>query len=57
MSEEFDLRKIHNQQYCNDGPQIFLKLSFIELRGSILSGLHPFDNMAIIHEVKNRLKT
>ena len=34
--------------------QIFVKLSFRELYNSKLSGLHPFDNMAIIHE--NRLK-
>ena len=39
----------------NIRPQIFVKLSFRELCGSKLSGLHPFDNMAIIHCVKNRL--
>ena len=37
--------KIQNQQR----PQIFVKLSFRELYDSKLSGLHPFDNMAIIH--------
>ena len=30
-------------------PQIFLEVSFRELSGSKLSGLHPFDNMTIIH--------
>ena len=35
----------------------FLKLRFRELCDSKLSGLHPFDNMAKIHEVKNWSKT
>ena len=39
--------KIHNQQ--NSRPRIFLKLSFREFCDSKLSGLHPFDNMVIIH--------
>ena len=30
-------------------PGIFVKLSFRELRGSNLTGLHPFNNMAINH--------
>ena len=30
-------------------PRIFVKLGFRELRHSKLPGLHPFDNMAIIH--------
>ena len=38
-------------------PQIYVKLSFRELCNSKLSGLHLFDNMAIIHWVKNRWKT
>ena len=38
-------------------PQIFVRLSFTELCGSQLSGLHSLDNMAVIHWVKNRLKT
>ena len=33
-----------------------VKLSFRELCGSKWSGLHPFDNVAIIKWVKNRLK-
>ena len=37
--------------------KIFVKPSFSELSYSKLSGLHPFDNIAIIHWVKNRLKT
>ena len=36
--------------------QIFVKLSFRELCGSKLPGLHPFDNLVIIQWVKNRLK-
>ena len=39
-------------------PWIFVKLSFRELCDSNLYGLHPFDNMALIHRVKkNRSKT
>ena len=38
-------------------PRIFVKLNFRELCGSKLSDLHPFDNMAIIRWIKNRLKT
>ena len=44
--------KINNQQNLNKGLKRFVKLSFRELRDSKLSGLHPFDNMAIIHCVK-----
>ena len=33
------------------------KAKFRVLCGSKLSGFNPFDNMAIIHWVKNRLKT
>ena len=42
MSGEFDSRKDHIQQNWNEG-------LFTELCGSKLSGLLPFDNMAIIH--------
>ena len=39
-------------------PWIFVKLSFRELCDSNLYGLHPFDNVALIHRVKkNRSKT
>ena len=37
-------------------PWIFVKLSFRELCNSNLSGLHPFDNVTIIHWVENRSK-
>ena len=30
-------------------PRMFVKLNFRELCDSKLSGLHPFDNMALIH--------
>ena len=42
--------KIHIQQNLNEGLKfIFVKLGFRELCDSKLSGLHPFDNMAITH--------
>ena len=37
-------------------PQIFAELKFSRVASSKLSGLHPSDNMIIIHWVKNRLK-
>ena len=37
-------------------PQIFVKLSFRELCGSKISGLHHFDNMSIIHCVNLETK-
>ena len=49
MSEEFDSMKDSHSGEFERRPQIFVKLSFIELRDSKLSGLHSFDNMAIIH--------
>ena len=49
MSGEFDSRKDSNSTKSKRRSQIFVKLSFTELYGSKLSGLHPFDNMAIIH--------
>ena len=49
MSGEFDLRKYSHSTKLEGRPQTFVKLSFRELCGSKLSGLHPFDNMAIIH--------
>ena len=57
MPGEFDSRK-DSQQNMNNGCK-YLQISaniFRELCGSKLSGLEPFDNMAIIHWVKNRLK-
>ena len=49
MSGEFDSRKDSHSTKFEQRPQIFAKLSFRELCGSKLSGLHPFDDMAIIH--------
>ena len=49
MSGEFDLRKDSESTQLERGPRIFLKLSLTELCDSKLSGLHAFDNMAIIH--------
>ena len=57
MSGEFDSRKDSDSTKLERRPQILVKLSFRELCGSNLSGLHPFDNMVTIHCVKNRLKT
>ena len=49
MSEEFDLRKDSQSKNFKQRLQILVKLSFRELCNSKLSGLHPFDNMTIIH--------
>ena len=49
MSGEFDSRKDSQSKKFEQRPQIFVKLSFRELSDSKLSGLHPLDNMAIIH--------
>ena len=49
MSGEFESRKDSHSTKFERRPQIFVKLSFRELCGSKLSGLHPFDNIAIIH--------
>ena len=57
MSGKFDSRKDSHSTKLEQRPQIFVKLSFRELCGSKLSGLHPFDNMAIIHCIKKGLKT
>ena len=57
ISGEFDSRKDSDSTKLEQRPRIFVKLSFRELCCSKLSGLHPFDYMAIIHRVKNKLKT
>ena len=59
ISGEFDSRKDSHSTKLEQGPRIFIKLSFRKLCGSKLSGSHylAFDNMATIHSVKNRLKT
>ena len=48
MSGEFDSRKDSQLTSLEGRPQIFVKLNFRELCNSKLSGLHAFDNMAII---------
>ena len=53
MLGEFDSRKDSHATKFEQRPQISVKISFRELCGSKLSGLHPFDSMAIIHLVKN----
>ena len=57
MSGEVDSRKDLQSEKFEWSPQIFLRLSFRELCYSKVSSLHPFDNMAIIHWVKNASKT
>ena len=47
--EELDSRKDPFSTKFKQRPQVFINLSFGELCNSKLSGLHPFDNMAIIH--------
>ena len=54
MSGEFNSRNDSHSTKLEGRPQTYVKLSFIELCvvQSYLhevSGLHPFDNMAIIH--------
>ena len=49
MSGEFDSRKDSQSIKFERRPRILVKLDFRELSDSKLSGLHAFDNMAIIH--------
>ena len=49
VSGEFDSRKDSHATKLEQRPWIYVKLSFRELCGSKLSGLHPLDNVAIIH--------
>ena len=49
MSGKFDSRKDSQSTKFERRPQIFVKVSFRELCDSKLSGLHAFDNMAMIH--------
>ena len=49
MSGEFDSGKDSYSTKLEQRPQIFVRLSFRELCGSKVSGLHRFDLMAIIH--------
>ena len=56
LTQSINVWGVHMQQNLNEDLK-FVKLSFRNLCDSKLSGLHPFDNMAIIHWVKNRSKT
>ena len=49
MSGELDSRKDLRSAKFERSPQLFLRLSFRELRYSKVSSLHPFNNMTIIH--------
>ena len=49
MSVEFNSRKYSQPTKFEQRPQIFIKLGFRELCGSKFSGLHAFDDIAIIH--------
>ena len=49
MSGKFDSREDSQSAKFEQRPQIFVRLSFTELCDSRLSGLHAFDNVAIIH--------
>ena len=44
MSGKFDSRRDSHSIKLEQRPQIFVKLTFIELCDSKLSGLHHFDN-------------
>ena len=46
--QEFDSTKDSQSTKFEWRPQVYVKLSFRELWNSKLSGLHAFDNMAII---------
>ena len=49
QEQEFDSRKDSHSTKFKQTPGIFLKLTFRELRGLKLSGLHPFNNVVLIH--------
>ena len=49
ISGELDSRKDSQSTKFERRARIFVKLNFRELCDSKLSGLHTFDNMAIIH--------
>ena len=56
MPGEFDLKKDSHSPKLERRPRKFVKQNFREFCSSELSGLHPFDNVAIINLVKNRIK-
>ena len=49
QEQEFDSRKDSHSTKFKQTPGIFLKLTFRELRDLKLSGLHPFNNVVLIH--------
>ena len=49
MSGEFDSTKDSQSTQFEERPQILIKLIFRDLLDSKLSGLYPFDNIAIMH--------
>ena len=49
QEQEFDSRKDSHSAKFKLTPGIFLKLTFRELRDLKLSGLHPFNNVVLIH--------
>ena len=55
-SGEFDSRKDSQSTNFEQRPQIFVKLSFRELCHSKLSGLHAFDNMEFVEDLKATFK-
>ena len=57
ISGEFVSKKDSHSTKLEPRPVIFVKLRFGEVYVSKLSDLHLFDNIAIIHWVKTRLKT
>ena len=57
ISGEFDSRKDLHLVKFEQRPGIFVKLCFRGFSDSKLSGLHPFDNTAVIHQVRNRSKS
>ena len=56
MSGELDSRKYSHSTKFEWMSPIFVKLSFREVCGSELSGLHPFHNMTIIHSTTTTLR-
>ena len=49
MLGQFDSRRDLNSTKFERGARIFVKISYRDLHDSKSSGLHPFDNMVVIH--------
>ena len=49
MLGQFDSRRDLNSTKFERGARIFVKISSRDLHDSKSSGLHPFDNMVVIH--------